>query len=78
MRNDILKYPKVRDLRADLDLSQIQVAAKLSIAQNTLSQYETGKLNIPNEILIQMALFYNTSIDYLLGLTNEKTPYPRK
>jgi len=64
-------------MRADLDLTQKYVAQKLKIAQNTLSQYELGDRNIPNEILVQLAEIYNTSTDYLLGLTDEKTPYPR-
>ncbi|AFS79643.1 transcriptional regulator, XRE family [Gottschalkia acidurici 9a] len=73
----MLKYNRIRDIRNDKNLSQKQVAEKLNIAQNTLSQYETGERNIPNEILIRLALFYDTSIDYLLGITNEKTPYKR-
>lgn len=78
MRYDILKYNRIRDLRNDRNLSQKQVADKLKIAQNTLSQYETGERNIPNETLIQLAIIYETSLDYLLGLTDEKRPYPRK
>lgn len=64
-------------MRNDRNLSQKQVAAGLKIAQNTLSQYELGERNIPNEILIQLALLYGTSIDYLLGVTDEKKPYAR-
>lgn len=78
MRYEILKYNRIRDIRSDNNLSQKQVAEKLIIAQNTLSQYETGERNIPNDILIQLAIIYDTSIDYLLGLTDIKTPYPRK
>lgn len=77
MRYEILKFNKIRDMRNDMNLSQKQVANALKIAQNTLSQYETGERNIPNEILIQFALFYNTSVDYLLGLTDEQKPYKR-
>ena len=73
----MLKYNRIRDIRNDKNLSQKQVAEKLNIAQNTLSQYETGERNIPNEILIKLALIYDTSIDYLLGITNEKAPYKR-
>ena len=78
MRYDILKYSRIRDMRNDKNLSQLHVAGQLQVAQNTLSQYETGERNIPNEVLIQFALLYDTSIDYLLGLTDEKRPYPRK
>jgi len=78
MKENIPKYPRVKNMREDSDLKQKHIAEKLNIARNTLSQYETGTRNIPNEILIKMALLYNTSTDYLLGLTNEKTPYKRK
>jgi len=73
-----LKYNRIRDMRNDRNLSQNQVADRLKIAQNTLSQYETGERNIPNETLVKFALLYDTSTDYLLGLTDEITPYPRK
>jgi len=65
-------------MRNDKNLSQCHVAGQLKIAQNTLSQYETGERNIPNEVLVQLALLYDTSVDYLLRLTDEKRPYPRK
>ena len=78
MRYEILKYNRIRDIRNDNNLSQKQVCEHLKIAQNTLSQYELGDRNIPNEILAQLAIFYDTSIDYLLGLTDQKEPYPRK
>ncbi|MCL2217474.1 MAG: helix-turn-helix domain-containing protein [Defluviitaleaceae bacterium] len=78
MRYEVLKYNRIRDIRSDRNLSQSHVAGELQIAQNTLSQYETGERNIPNEVLVRMALMYDTSVDYLLGLTDEKRPYPRK
>jgi len=78
MRYETLKYNRIRDLRNDKKYSQAQVAEHLSIAQNTLSQYELGERNIPNEVLVKLALFYDTSVDYLLGLTDDPTPRPRK
>ena len=78
MRYGILKYNRIRDMRNDKGLSQGQVCKHLQIAQTTLSQYELGDRNIPNEILVQLACFYDTSTDYLLGLTDQKEPYPRK
>ena len=78
MRDEILKYHRIRDLRSDNNYSQTFVAKHLQIAQNTLSQYETGERNVPNEVLIQLASFYGTSVDYLLGLTDDPKPYPRK
>jgi len=68
----------LRGLREDRDLSQTQMAEILKVHQTTYSGYELGTVNIPNAVLRQLALFFDTSIDYLLGLTNEKKPYPRK
>ena len=67
---------RLRDLREDNDLTQQQIADYLCIRQNTYSQYETGHRQVPVEVLIALAAFYNTSTDYLLGLTKQKTPYP--
>ena len=69
---------RVRDLREDADLSQGQIAEKLGIAQQVYSTYEIGKFRFPIEHLIKLALFYNTSVDYLIGLTDDPKPYPRK
>lgn len=70
-------YRRIRDLREDHDLTQQQVAQLLNISQTTYSRYESGVLDIPSSSLIILARFYKTSIDYLLGLTNRKTPYER-
>lgn len=69
---------RLRDLREDHDLSQSTIAAHLHVRQNTYSQYETGQRQIPIELLIQLAALYDTSIDYLLDLTDERAPYPKK
>ena len=68
---------RLRDLREDHDLSQITLAAYLHICQNTYSQYETERRQIPINVLIQLAQYYDTPVDYLLGLTNETRAYPR-
>ena len=68
-------YKRIRDMREDRDLTQRQMAEYLKIHQTTYSDYEIGNLNIPVEILIKLAKFYNTSIDYLVGLTNNSKPY---
>lgn len=68
----------LRGLREDRDLSQGAVAEYLNIHQTTYSDYERGNLNIPNETLKALALYFDTSIDYLLDLTDERSPYPRK
>jgi len=59
-------------------MNQKQLAEYLKVHQTTYSDYELGNLNIPISVLIKLADFYGTSIDYLLDLTDEKRPYPRK
>ena len=69
---------RIKDLREDRDLMQKDVAMVVNTSQTNYSKYELGKINIPINTLIKLALFYNTSIDYMLGLTDEIKPYPRK
>ena len=69
---------RLRDLREDRDLNQTDVARILKVHQTTYSDYELGRLNIPVAILHGLADFYQVSIDYLLGRTNRKNPYPPK
>lgn len=69
-------YYRIRNLREDADLSQEQLAKILNISQTTYSRYETGVLDIPSQSLIKLAQYYSTSIDYLLNLTDQRTPYP--
>lgn len=73
-----MQLKRIKDLREDKDLKQKEIAKILDMAQTTYSGYETGNRNVPNEVLIQLAEFYNTSTDYILGITNTKKPYPRK
>ena len=73
-----MKANKLLDLREDKNLTQADIAKTLNVNQTTQSRYERGDINIPLDILIKMALFFNTSIDYILNLTNEKKPYKRK
>ena len=68
-------YPRIRDLREDHDLTQTKLANLIGMSQTGYSKYETGENDVPTSILIKLALLYNTSIDYILGLTNEKKPY---
>lgn len=69
---------RLRDLREDRDLKQKDLAELLTIHQTTYSDYELNQLNIPVTALHALADFYNVSVDYLLGRTNVKTPYPKK
>lgn len=68
---------RIKDLREDADITQKQLAEFLNIKQNTYSQYENGQRQIPLDALIKLSQYFNTSTDYILGLTKEKTPYPR-
>lgn len=67
-------YPRIRDLREDADLLQKEVSNLLHCSQQTYSDYERGKSDIPTEVLIQLADLYHTSTDYLLGRTNDPAP----
>ncbi|MBE6772812.1 MAG: helix-turn-helix transcriptional regulator [Ruminococcaceae bacterium] len=67
---------RLKDIREDRDLTQKELAEYLHIRQNTYSQYENGHRELPIDILIALARFFGTSTDYILGLTDEKTPYP--
>ncbi len=71
-------YERIRNLREDADLKQRELAVILSCSQRVYSNYERGDLDIPTEILIKLADYYNTSVDYILGLTDEVKPYPKK
>lgn len=70
-------YKRLKDLREDKDLTQKQLGKLLNMSQTGYNQYEIGKNDIPTKILIELAKIYNTSTDYILGLTNEIKPYPR-
>ena len=78
MRYEILPFENIRNLRIDRGFTQQQVAEYLNIRQNTYSQYEIGVLNYPIDVLMKLADLYGVSVDYLLGRTDEKTPYPKK
>ena len=70
-----MKYDRIRDLREDMDLNQTQVAKMLGMSQTGYSKYETGENDIPTAVLIKLSKFYNTSIDYLLGQTDNSKRY---
>lgn len=70
-------YNRIRELREDADLTQKEVGKILNMSQTGYNQYEIGKNDIPTKVLITLAKYYNTSIDYLLNLTDDKRPYKR-
>lgn len=70
------RYPRIRSLREDHDLTQKEISKILNMSQTGYSKYETGENDIPSKILIELAKYYKTSVDYLLGITEEIKPYP--
>ena len=73
-----MQYERIRNLREDSDMTQQQIAEKLYITRRAYSNYETGERSIPIDILSKIADIYGTSVDYLIGRTNVKNPYPKK
>ena len=69
-----MKFQRIQDLRIDSDLSQKKIGEILHISQRSYSHYETGSRNIPIEMLIRIADYYDTTIDYLVGRTDNKEP----
>ena len=69
---------RLKNLREDKDKYQKEIAEILKISQQYYSEYEKGKRPIPVEYLKKLAIYYNTSIDYIVYLTNETKPYPKK
>lgn len=68
---------RIRDLREDRDLYQIEIARILNVTQAQYSRIEKGENELSYDGMIKLSTFYNTSVDYILGLTNIKEPYPR-
>ena len=72
---DVVYYKRLRDLREDKDLVQKEVAAFLGIDQRVYSNYETGKREIPTRYVVKLAELYNTSVDFILGVTDNTKKY---
>ena len=72
-----MNIDRLRDIREDRDLSQTDIAKVLHMSQVQYSRYETGLRSIPIDKLAILAKYYGVSTDYLLGLTNERKPYPK-
>lgn len=67
---------KIRDMREDHDMTQQQIADYLECDRSLYAKYERGERDVPLPVMVKLALFYKTSVDYLVGLTHEKQPYP--
>ena len=75
-QESICTYQRIRDLREDMDMTQKQIAGILGMSQTGYSKYETGENDLPTAVLIRLAAYYNTSIDYLLNQTDDPKRYP--
>ena len=73
-----MNYPRIRDLREDADLTQKAVGEEINVPQRTYAYYESGERMVPPTVLCALADFYQTSVDYIVGLTDERKPYPRR
>ena len=72
-----MEMDRLRDIRENRDLKQADIAKLLNVTQQTYSRYETGEISIDKDSLIKLAQYYNTSVDYILGLTDERKAYPK-
>lgn len=70
-------YKRIRDLREDNDLTQAEISRYLKMKQPQYQRYEAGLRDIPTDVLIDLANYYKTSVDYILGLTDIESPYKR-
>lgn len=73
----IIMQLRIRDLREDSDLTQKEIADYLLCDQSLYSKYERGERVLPLELAVKLARYYGTSVDYLVGLTGRRNPYPR-
>lgn len=68
---------RIRDLREDADLTQKEIADYLLCDQSLYSKYERGERVLPLELAVKLAQYYRTSVDYLVGMTSRRDPYPK-
>ena len=73
-----MNYQRIRDLREDKDLKQRDISDYLNVSVSTYGSYETGYRGIPSEVWDKLAEFHKTSVDYLMGRTDDSRPYPSK
>lgn len=69
-------YPRIRELREDRDMTQQALAEMLYLKRQQYARYEQGTYAVPVDVLIQLARIFHVSVDYILGLTDERAPYP--
>ena len=73
-----MNLKNLRDLREDNDVTQKELSVLLNVAANTYSQYENGVIALTAEALDKLADYFGTSVDYLMGRTDERKPYPKR
>ena len=73
-----MEYIRIKKLREQHHYSQIQIANYIGVAKRTYLNYESGKTKVPLKVLIKLSYYYNTSMDYLIGFTNDPIPHKRK
>ena len=76
IRGDIVKFERIEHLRIDNDKTQLEIANLLGCKRQVYRRYEKGDREIPIWAIIKLTQIYNCSVDYLLGLTDIKKPYP--
>ena len=78
-REDVIKNcgKRIRDLRQDCDYTQVQIASYLNITQKTYSDYENGKIRIPIDSLVLLAVLYDVSLDFISGISKKKEKFPK-
>jgi len=74
----MVKYERIRNLREDHDLTQKAVGSKINLPQRTYAYYESGGRMVPPGVLCALAELYGVSVDYILGLTDDRRPYPKR
>lgn len=72
LSGDNMKFQRIRDLREDADLTQFQMGEAINLPQRTYAYYEKGERTIPPEVLIALAKYHKTTVDYILGLTDKR------
>ena len=69
---DYMRFQRIRDLREDADLTQTEMGKEINLPQRTYAYYESGERTIPPEVLISLAKYHKTTVDYILGLTDKR------
>ncbi len=72
LNGDYMRFQRIRDLREDADLTQTEMGKAINLPQRTYAYYESGQRTVPPEVLISLAKYHKTTVDYILGLTDKR------